>query len=76
MRITLKAARINSGYTQREVAETIMKRDPSVKLNWQRIAYYERYPDRLELSVAQYLADIYHLSLEELIFSPEDKQAH
>lgn len=61
MPITLKAARINAGLTQSEVAKAL-----SVSKN--TIASYEAYKTIPDMQTGQKLADLYQRSVNDIIF--------
>lgn len=63
MHITLKAARTNAGYTQREAAELIGVTVDTVG-NWER---GKSFPDALQI---KRIEDAYHTQYDDLIFLP------
>ena len=65
MKITLKAARVNVGLTQNDVAKR-------VGVNKGTIVNYEKYRTIPDIETAKKLAIIYGLSVNDLIFLPSD----
>lgn len=65
MKISLKAARVNAGLTQDEVAK-ITKKSKST------IVSYEKGRTSPDITVGKKLAELYGVSIEDLIFLPED----
>ena len=65
MKITLKAARVNAGFKQSEVAEMI-------GVSKGTIISYEKYRTIPDIETAKKLANIYGLSVNDLIFLPSD----
>lgn len=64
VKLTLKAARVNAGYTQEEAGKRIgVSKD--VISNWERGISY---PDVIEL---RRIEDIYHVTYNNLIFLPQ-----
>ena len=61
MRLTLKAARVNSGFSQKEAAE---------KLNISRdsLRFYEKYKKSPKIDLAIEMAKLYNCDLADLIF--------
>ena len=59
MQITLKAARVNAGFTQKEVAN-MLKRNPSTIINWES---GKTYPTANSLAE---LCNIYKLSINDI----------
>lgn len=61
MKLTLKAARVNSGLSQKEAAE---------KLNISRdsLRFYEKYKKSPKVELAIKIAQLYNCSLDDLIF--------
>lgn len=61
MRLTLKAARINSGLSQKEVAEKLgISRDS--------LRFYEKYKKSPKIDLAIKMAQLYNCTLSDLIF--------
>lgn len=65
MQITLRAARVNKGLTQDEVAKALGKSKGT-------IVNYEKYRTILDIDDAKTIASLYGLSVDEIIFSPSD----
>lgn len=65
MQITLKAARVNVGLTQNDVATKI-------GINKGTLVNYEKYRTIPDVETAKKLAKIYGLSVNDLIFLPSD----
>lgn len=64
VKLTLKAARVNAGYTQEEAGKRIgVSKD--VISNWERGISY---PDVIEL---RRIEDVYHVTYNNLIFLPQ-----
>jgi transcriptional regulator with XRE-family HTH domain len=65
MAITLKAARVNAGLTQKEAAS---------KLGISRgtLASYEQYRTKPDIEMAQRIADLYGTTVDGIIFLPND----
>lgn len=64
VKLTLKAARVNAGYTQEEAGKLIgVSKD--VISNWERGISY---PDVIEL---RRIEDVYHVTYNNLIFLPQ-----
>lgn len=65
MAITLKAARVNAGLTQKEAAK---------KLNISKgtLASYEMYRTIPSVDTAKKIADLYGLEVDGIIFLPKD----
>lgn len=64
MAISIKAARVNAGYTQAEVAERINKTKNT-------IASYESYATYPDIKTAQALAEIFGMPFDEIIWVQE-----
>ena len=64
LKITLKAARVNAGLTQRKAAE-LLKVSLNVVSNWER---YITYPDAL---IIPKIEAIYNISYADIIFLPQ-----
>lgn len=61
MRMTLEAARINAGFSQKEAAEKLdISRDS--------LRAYEKYKKSPKIELAIRLAELYKCSLEDIIF--------
>ncbi len=65
MKITLKAARVNVGLTQEDVAK-------SVKKSKNTIVSYEKGKSVPDIETGKALADLYGVSVNDLIFLPND----
>lgn len=65
MEITMKAARINAGYTQKEAAK-LLKVSKDTVSNWER---GKSYPDVTNL---RDIERVYHVKYDDLIFLPKD----
>ena len=64
MAISIKAARVNAGLTQTEVAERINKTKNTV-------SSYEAYTTLPDIKTAQALADIFGMSIDDIIWSQD-----
>lgn len=65
MEITLKAARINAGYTQRQAAEQIGVTVDTIG-NWER---GKSFPDAMQIKAIE---SAYRVSYDNLIFLPQN----
>ena len=65
MKITLKAARVNAGLTQAEVAKTVKKSKNT-------IVNYESGKRSPDMVTGKALAELYGCSVDDLIFLPYD----
>ena len=65
MEITMKAARINAGYTQKE-ADKLLKVSKDTVSNWER---GKSYPDVTNL---RDIERVYRVKYDDLIFLPKD----
>ena len=65
MKLSLKAARVNSGLSQKEAAE---------KLNISRdsLRFYEKYKKSPKIELAIKIAQLYNCNLDDLIFFQEN----
>lgn len=61
MPITLKAARINAGLTQRQVANALC-------ISKNTVSSYEAYKTTPDMKTGQKLADLYNKSVNDIIF--------
>lgn len=61
MAITLKAARVNAGLTQMDVVNAL-------GISKSTIANYELYRTKPSIETAQKLADLYKMSVDDIIF--------
>lgn len=64
MAISIKAARVNAGMTQTEVAERVGKTKNT-------IASYEAYTTTPDIKVAQALAELFGMTLDDIIWTNE-----
>lgn len=64
MPISMKAARVNAGLTQTEVAERVNKTKNT-------IASYEAYATIPDIKTAQELAELYGMTLDDIIWVQE-----
>lgn len=62
LKIQLKAARVNANLTQKQVAEKL-------KISKNTIISYELYRAEPSIATAQKLADIYGLSVDDIIWT-------
>lgn len=65
MLLTLKAARVNKGLTQEVVAKKL-------GITKGTLVSYEKYRTIPDISIAKRMASLYGVSVESLIFLPED----
>lgn len=61
MAISIKAARVNAGYTQAEVAERVNKTKNT-------IASYEAYSTKPDIETAQVMAALFGMSVDDIIW--------
>lgn len=61
MPISIKAARVNAGFTQTEVAERVNKTKNT-------IASYESYATVPDIKVAQAMAELFGMSINDIIW--------
>lgn len=64
MSISIKAARVNAGLTQSEVAERINKTKNT-------IASYEAYTTVPDIKTAQAMAELFGMSIDDIIWSKD-----
>ena len=64
MAITIKAARVNAGFTQSEVADRVGKTKNT-------IVSYESYTTVPDINVAQAMAEMFGMSLDDIIWTKE-----
>lgn len=64
MAISIKAARVNAGFTQSEVAERVNKTKNT-------IASYEAYSTTPDIKTAQALATLFGMSVDDIIWSQD-----
>lgn len=65
MRITLKAARVNAGLTQENVVKEL-------GISKNTLISYEKYKTIPNMETAQKMASLYGVSVNDLIFLPDD----
>lgn len=65
MLLTLKAARVNKGLTQDDAAKKL-------GITKGTLVNYEKYRTIPDISIAKRMASLYDLSVESLIFLPDD----
>ena len=66
MKITLSAARVNSGYTLKEASAWI-------GVHWQTLSSWERDSSRLTMKEAEALSKFYHVNMDNLFFGPREE---
>lgn len=66
MKMTLSAARVNSGYTIKEASSLI-------GVHWQTLSSWERDSSRLTVKEADALSKLYHVNMDELFFGPKNE---
>lgn len=64
MAISIKAARVNAGYTQQEVADEVGKTKNT-------IASYESYTTTPDILTAQAMATMFKMSLDDIIWTQD-----
>lgn len=64
MAITIKAARVNAGYTQEEVAKALKKSKNT-------IVSYEAYTSSPDINVAMSMAELFGMSVDDIIWSKD-----
>ena len=65
MAITLKAARVNAGFTQKEAAK-------SLNISKGALASYEMYRTIPDVEKAKRIAALYGMGVDDIIFLPKD----
>jgi DNA-binding XRE family transcriptional regulator len=65
MAITLKAARVNAGFTQKEAAKRL-------GISRGTLASYEMYKTKPDIEKAKRIADLYGTAVDGIIFLPSD----
>lgn len=70
MAIHLDAARRNARLTQNEVVQELRKR--GFKISKNTLSNYEAYKTKPSIDVAKALADLYGMSVDNIIFYPDD----
>lgn len=63
--ITLKAARVNAGLTQKEAAKRL-------NISKSTLASYEMYRTKPDIEKAKQIADLYGTTVDGIIFLPND----
>lgn len=66
MKLTLSAARVNSGYTIKEASSLI-------GVHCQTLSSWERDSSRLTVKEADALSELYHVNMDELFFGPKNE---
>ncbi len=64
MAISIKAARVNAGYTQQEVAD-------KVKMTKNTIASYESYTTIPDILTAQAMAELFNMTLDDIAWTKD-----
>jgi DNA-binding XRE family transcriptional regulator len=64
MAISIKAARVNSGFTQKEVGDSVGKSKNT-------IASYESYTTLPDIETAQAMAKLFNMSIDDIIWTKE-----
>lgn len=64
MAISIKAARVNAGYTQSEVAERVNKTKNT-------IASYEAYTTTPDIKTAQAMAEMFGMTLDDIVWTQD-----
>lgn len=64
MAITIKAARVNAGYSQSEVGEKVGKTKNT-------IASYESYTTLPDIKTAQAIAELFSMTLDDIIWTKD-----
>lgn len=70
MAIHLKAARINAELTQHEVVKELRRKGYKISKN--TLSSYEAYRTKPDIDVAKALAELYGMSVDNIIFFPEN----
>ena len=65
MAISLKAARVNAGFTQKEAAKRL-------GISRSTLASYEKYNTKPDIEMAKKMAALYGLPINGIIFLPKD----
>ena len=65
MAITLRAARVNANLTQKEAAELL-------NISRNTLASYEKYKTKPDIEFAQKIASLYGLTVDGIIFLPNN----
>ena len=64
MAISIKAARVNAGYTQEEVAKALKKSKNT-------IVSYEAYASSPDITIALAMAELFGMSVDDIIWSKD-----
>ncbi|HGA3495983.1 TPA: helix-turn-helix transcriptional regulator [Streptococcus agalactiae] len=64
---TLKACRVNAGYTLRQVAKKVGK-------NFQTISKYEKYSTLIPFELLKDLSELYHVKLDDIFLGDSTKK--
>lgn len=64
MAISIKAARVNAGFTQKEVGDRVGKTKNT-------IASYEAYITTPDIQTAQAMAELFNMSVDDIIWTQE-----
>ena len=64
MAISIKAARVNAGLTQKEVADSVGKSKNT-------IASYESYTTQPDIKTAQAMAELFGMSIDDIVWTQE-----
>lgn len=64
MAISIKAARVNAGYTQTEVANSVGKTKNT-------IVNYENYTSKVPIDVALAMAKLFNMSVDDIIWTQD-----
>ena len=70
MAIHLRAARVNAGFTQEEVVQELRRR--GFKISKNTLISYEQYRTKPDIELAKALAALYGVTVDDIIFFPED----
>lgn len=65
MAITIKAARVNAGFTQSHAAKCL-------NISKTTLASYEKYRTKPDIEMAKRIAQLYGMKVDDLIFSEKD----
>ena len=66
MAISLKAARVNAGLTQDETVDELRKMGHKITKN--TLISYEKYRTKPDIHMAKAMAELYHRSVDDIIF--------
>lgn len=70
MAVHLRAARVNAGYTQTDVVYEMNRRGRKISKN--TLASYELYRTKPDIETAKLLAELYGMTVDDIIFFPQD----